>query len=201
MTKYTAKPGIDWVAIEARVRAGEAALQIAKDHEVSCQAISKRARKEGWRKTALQVRAETEFKPAAVNGKGRPETKLAIIHALEKGVQQKTAAGVAGIAEDTLLEWKTRDPAFREECQAAVQRFIQTNLGRVDKAADRGDWKAATWMLGKHPASKPDYAEDAIGKGGAVLNIILNIPKPGQATIEAAEVQMIDVTPDKPRDD
>jgi hypothetical protein len=192
MPKYSAKPNVDWAYIEQRVRAGDSFRAIEEslpeDARVSHQAISKRADKEGWTEAARLSQVASTFKVAESNGKASISRKLAIIEALEKGVLLKTAAGAVGIGETTLQQWKREDEAFRVECEAAIDRFIQKNLNRIDAAAERGDWKAAQWMLGKHPRSKADYAEEK-QQGGASLNIVLSIPKPGQAQ----ELKAIDV--------
>jgi hypothetical protein len=192
MPKYSAKPNVDWAYIEQRVRAGDSFRAIEEslpeDARVSHQAISKRAEKEGWTEAARLAQVASTFKVAESNGKASISRKLAIIEALEKGVLLKTAAAAVGIAEGTLHQWKREDEAFEAECEAATNRFIQKNLQRIDAAAERGDWKAAQWMLGKHPRSKADYADEK-QQGGASLNIVLSIPKPGQAQ----ELKAIDV--------
>jgi hypothetical protein len=187
MTRYNAKPGVDWLEIERRVRAGDSFRSIEQDHDVSHQAISQRATKEGWTEEARLQLAAKEFKVVEANGKATVGAKLAVIQALENGVLLKTAAGAAGISERTLREWRETDAAFAAECEKAVDRFIQANLELIQAAAKRGDWKAAQWMLGKHPKSKADYAEEKAGGNGNTVNIVLSIPKPGQA-IELIEV-------------
>ena len=48
MRKHESKPGIDWVVIEARVKQGEALAAIARDYNISRQAIQKRSKRDGW---------------------------------------------------------------------------------------------------------------------------------------------------------
>ena len=45
---FTPKPGIDWEEIKQRLANGETATAVARDHDVTRQAITKRAKKEGW---------------------------------------------------------------------------------------------------------------------------------------------------------
>jgi hypothetical protein len=197
MPKYSAKPNVDWAYIEQRVRAGDSFRAIEEslpeDVRVSHQAISKRAEKEGWTQDAKLKLAAKQFKVAEGLGKNTVERKLAIIKDLENGLLLKTAAMANGVSEATLRNWRTEDSVFSDECDAAQERFIRENLGIIQAAGRRGDWKAAQWMLGKHPRSKADYAEEK-QQGGASLNIVLSIPKPGGElrAIEEAKVELIE---------
>lgn len=189
MTKYSSKPGVDWPEIERRVRAGESFRSIEESlGTVSHQGIAKRARKEGWTEDARKALAATSFKVAKTNGKASIERKLEIIASLEKGTPYKVAAGAVGVCENTLLNWRNEDEAFAAECEAAEWRFVRKNVGRIDSAAERGDWKAAQFLLGKHPRSKETYADEKTA-GGMNLQVILNIPKPGSIQ------EVIDITP------
>jgi hypothetical protein len=167
MTRYNAKPGVDWLEIERRVRAGDSFRSIEQDHDVSHQAISQRATKEGWTEEARLALAAKEFKVVEANGKATVGAKLAVIQALENGVLLKTAAGAAGISERTLREWRETDAAFAAECEKAVDRFIQANLELIQAA---------------------DYAEEKAGGNGNTVNIVLSIPKPGSPI----ELEVID---------
>jgi hypothetical protein len=200
MSRYTSKPGVDWRKIEERVQAGESLREIERSlppsQRPSHQGISKRARKEGWTEEARKALVATEFKVAATNGKASISNKLAIIAALEKGVPLKVAAGAVGISEQTLLNWRNDDLAFRAECEQAQLKFVQNNLSRIDAAAERGDWKAAVWQLSKHPKSKADYAEEK-AVGGPAVQIILSMPKPG-SELEVIEAKAVDVIEERP---
>jgi hypothetical protein len=197
MPRYSAKPNVDWAYIEQRVKAGESFRSIEeslpKDAKVSHQGISKRAEREGWTREAQLKLAAKQFKVAEGLGKNTVERKLAIIKDLENGLLLKTAAMANGVSESTLHQWRREDEVFAAECDEAQERFIRENLGIIQQAGRRGDWKAAQWMLGKHPRSKADYAEEK-QQGGASLNIVLSIPKPGGEirAIEEAKVELIE---------
>jgi hypothetical protein len=197
MPRYTAKPNVDWAYIEERVKAGESFRSIEeslpKDAKVSHQGISKRAEREGWTQYAKTKLAAKQFIVAEGLGKKTVERKLAIIADLENGLLLKTAAVANGITEQCLREWRSEDAVFAQECEQAQERFIRENLGIIQQAGRRGDWKAAQWMLGKHPRSKADYAEEK-QQGGTSLNIVLSIPKPGGElrAIEEAKVELIE---------
>jgi hypothetical protein len=193
LPRYTSKPGVDWRKIEERVKAGQSFRNIEEAiGTVTHQAISKRARKEGWTEEARLEAVAQNFKPTGQNGNSGIGNKLAIIAALEKGVPLKVAAGAVGISEQTLLNWRNDDLAFRAECEQAQLKFVQNNLSRIDAAAERGDWKAAVWQLSKHPKSKADYAEEK-AVGGPAVQIILSMPKPG-SELEVIEAKAVDVT-------
>jgi hypothetical protein len=193
MPRYTSKPGVDWRKIEERVKAGQSFRNIEEAiGTVTHQAISKRARKEGWTEEARLEAVASNFKPTGQNGNSGIGNKLAIIAALEKGVPLKVAAGAVGVAETTLHLWKREDATFAVECENAQLRFVQANLERIDAAAARGDWKAAVWQLSKHPKSKADYAEEK-AVGGPAVQIVLSMPKPG-SELEVIEAKAVDVT-------
>jgi mannitol/fructose-specific phosphotransferase system IIA component (Ntr-type) len=193
LPRYTSKPGVDWRKIEERVRAGQSFRNIEEAiGTVTHQAISKRARKEGWTEEARLEAVAREFKATGKNGSSGIGNKIAIIHALEKGVPLKVAAGAVGVTEQTLLNWRNDDLVFRAECEQAQLKFVQSNLERIDAAAARGDWKAAVWQLSKHPKSKADYAEEK-AVGGPSVQIVLSMPKPGQE-LEIIEAKAVDVT-------
>ena len=198
MPRYTAKPGVDWRKIEERVKAGQSFRNIEEAiGTVTHQAISKRARKEGWTEEARLEQVASNFKPTGRNGSSGIGNKLSIIQALEKGVPLKVAAGAAGVSENTLKNWRQEDGLFAAEVEAAQLRFVQANLERIDAAAARGDWKAAVWQLGKHPKSKQDYAEEK-AVGGPTVNVILSMPKPGgELQVIEAKAVAVDVIEEK----
>lgn len=93
-------------------------------------------------------------------GAGRP-TKLtpkvtaAVVKALEAGAYLDDAAAFAGIHYATLADWmqKAREGKgqrfsdFAEAVQRAQSKAVVADLQIIKKAAKRGDWRAAAWVL------------------------------------------------------
>lgn len=83
----------DWELIEADFRSGLKTLrQIASEHEISHQAIGKRAKRDGWTR---DLQAKIKAKAEALVAKGAVDTSVAKID--EKAVIEANAALVAGI--------------------------------------------------------------------------------------------------------
>jgi hypothetical protein len=200
------KPGVDWTAIEARVRAGESFRSIADKlteagTPISHVAISKRANKEGWKKgndwskavtksvATLTGQPQGEVKPnqPVLFNKDTPAARAQILQDLSLGLPYKSAAERAGISEATLGRWREADDDFAGQCNAAVRAFEAKHVANIDSAADRGDWKAAAWRLERHPATRADYGQDDKRGGGPQFVVVLNIPRAGDnpPTIEA----------------
>jgi transposase-like protein len=83
---------------------------------------------------------------------GRPskyteERAAAIVTAIETGATYALAAAHAGVSADTLGRWRTRFADFAERIAVAEGRGALVNLGRIQQAAQEGDWRAAAWML------------------------------------------------------
>lgn len=78
MGRRAADNPIDWTAIERHFRAGQMSLnEIAKQYEVTRQAISKRADKEGWtRDLSEKIRQDTENKVMVAIAKRQVATEL-----------------------------------------------------------------------------------------------------------------------------
>lgn len=79
--------------------------------------------------------------------KRTPERVAGILKAIEKGLPYKLAAEAAGIHEGTLHEWRQTIPEFSMQVRQAEIKAISRSIECLEKAARRGDWRAATWLL------------------------------------------------------
>jgi hypothetical protein len=79
-----------------------------------------------------------------------------VCEAVRRGMSYKQAAAYAGISYSTLNRWRIEGqdeegaPEFWEfwkSFEQAAGEAAFRNLGYIDEAASRGDWKAAAWML------------------------------------------------------
>lgn len=97
---------------------------------------------------------------------GRPplfnqERAERLLEAVARGLPYKLAASYAGISYDTFLRWRRRGRGedapeeFRQFCdqlRLAEGEAAFRLVGRVEEAAERGDWRAAGWILSRrHP--------------------------------------------------
>ena len=185
------KPGIDWAAIEVRVRAGESYRSIAHDFDVSHVAISKQAKRNGWKpsphdrwltltaksKTAEMLKSpQTEGeKKIAAYGKRTPENAAQILAYLEDGASISLAAKSVGIDPRTLAKWQKDDPYLNALIVKARAEHLSSLCADINKAAKRGDWRAAAKLLEVAPETKHEWNPERTGH--ANINVILNIPR------------------------
>lgn len=185
------KPGVNWTEIEACVRAGEAMGSVARRMGVSRQAISKRAKKEGWSPTTdAEVIAGTDTarrlaapvtgadRRLAAEGRRSPATMQRVLDMLATGASVAMAARRVGMSPDALHDWFRADAAFKRAAEAAGAEFGASLVERIAEAGRRGDWRADAHLLDRHPATRdefgPRHAEGAQG-GGRIL-IQINAP-------------------------
>lgn len=95
--------------------------------------------------------------------------KAAYLKTLRLGAGRKAAALVAGIDRSTAYKWEDKDPKFKDDVDAALADGITRNLGRIEAAAEAGDWRAADRMLKyASPETFADRAEVTGPEGGPV---------------------------------
>ena len=187
---------VDWDEIKQRVLAGEGYTSVAKDYEVSRQAIQKRCNKEEWianKPRSMAVKREffkrnQKAQPNATAQPAQPmllreDKRAAIIQLLADGVPKTHAAAVAGVSEATLHRWVNEDDKFKSEVRAAEGAAVALRVQRIGKAGEK-DWRADSWYLER--TQKATFGSDA-GKGGG-LAVQINIMRDG-------EPEVVDVTP------
>jgi DNA invertase Pin-like site-specific DNA recombinase len=194
---------VDWDEIKERVLAGEGYTSVAKDYEVSRQAIQKRCNKEEWianKPRSMAVKRElfkrnqkaqpiATAQPVAVAVQPaqpvvlREDKRAAIIQLLADGVPKTHAAAVAGVSEATLHRWVNEDDKFKSEVRAAESAAVALRVQRIGKAGEK-DWRADSWYLER--TQRGTFGSDA-GKGGG-LAVQINIMRDG-------EPEVVDITP------
>jgi hypothetical protein len=193
---------VDWDEIKERVLAGEGYTSVAKDYEVSRQAIQKRCNKEEWianKPRSMAVKRElfkrnqkaqpiATAQPVAVAVQPaqpvvlREDKRAAIIQLLADGVPKTHAAAVAGVSEATLHRWVNEDDKFKSEVRAAESAAVALRVQRIGKAGEK-DWRADSWYLER--TQRGTFGSDA-GKGGG-LAVQINIMRDG-------EPEVVDIT-------
>ena len=210
------KVGVDWAAIEAGWRAGETMGSLGRRHGVSRQAISKRARKEGWTPSddALAIAATTTAQRIArpvtgpdhrlaASGTRSPAVMQRVLDILATGGTIPLAARRIGMSPDNLRDWLRDDEPFRLAADAAAAEFGSGLVERIADAGKRGDWRADAHLLDRHPATRdefgPRHAEGVQGPGPILIQI--NAPGfTGGAYGEALKGRIVGETTVGPQD-
>ena len=206
MRKYQPSQ-VDWPAIRARIEAGEGYTSVAKDYEVTRQAIQKRCNREEWLKgkdRTIAVRrelhkrnlmlanatAQPDGQPQLVAGAQpsqpvmlRDDKRRAIVEMLGEGVPKVHAAAIAGVSEATLHRWVNEDEKFKSEVRAAGSAAVALRVRRIGKAGEK-DWRADSWYLER--TQRAEFGSDSQKGGGVAVQI--NIERGG-------DTEVIDVTP------
>ena len=195
MSSFNVKPGVDWSAIKADFDAGLSLAECVRRQcergvSITKRAIQKRRDKEGWDKKAAIYAAAAKLPSVIAQATGAATTTVrtedrakSILESFQKGLPQKTAARLAGIAEHSLINWRQDDDVFDAACEAAIEAWHATMVGHVEAAAPR-DWKAAQWRLQTHSRTKADYADSQ--RTGTVIqvNIAVDRAAPDTVTVE-----------------
>ena len=165
---------VDWSAIQARVLAGEGYTSVAKDFDVSRQAIQKRCKREEWlrgKDRTMAVRRELHKRnqvaqpvqpvqpvqpdapPVAVAVAqpkavvvDRDDKRNAVLELLSDGVPKIHAAQAVGVHENTLTRWMNEDREFSAKARAAESAAVALRVQRIGKAGEK-DWRADSWYL------------------------------------------------------
>jgi len=196
---------VDWSAIKARVLAGEGYTSVAKDFDVSRQAIQKRCKREEWlrgKHRTMAVRRELhkrnqvaqpvqpDAQPVAVASAqpkavvvDRDDKRNAVLELLSDGVPKVHAAQAVGVHENTLTRWMNEDREFSAKARAAESAAVALRVQRIGKAGEK-DWRADSWYLER--TQRATFGSDS-GKGGGVA-VQINI-------VRGDEPEVIDVTP------
>lgn len=199
MMRGKPKPGVNWDWIRDKVENGTTKAQAARDHkeefgiDVTPQAITKRSNKEGWQKTKNYWLKQTENLPRYSTEDNRsllykktPENLAQVLDFINKGMTFQRAAELAGLSDDTINRWKKEDAEFAALITQAQRQFEHDRLENIQKAEERGDWKASAYMLERNPATKEIYAQSQGNTGG--IQVTVNVHR-------AEGDPVIDITP------
>ena len=182
-----------------------AAAMTKAGFKVSHNAISQRAKKEGWFKQAeICDPSILETKTAKIHGnpvthgerrmvtmgKRSPENAAKILDYLEQGFSQNVAAAKVGISPSTLSAWLKDDPELGELARVSRIKGHAADERIIMEARDRGDWKAALTRLERSKDVADAWKqEDTAQKGTGNFNIVFNFSR------DDDESPVIDITP------
>jgi len=204
MRKYQPS-SVDWPAIRERIEAGEGFTSVAKDYDITRQAIQNRCKREAWIEhkpatTAIRRRLHKRNKaqPVAVQQDETPQPDTAAkmsavmlaredkqsasLELLAEGLPRKHVAQAVGIGEATLLRWINDDELFGADVRAAESAAVLHRLRRIEGHGKR-DWRADSWFLER--TQRDTFGSDA-GKGGGVavqINIQRNVSDATEAVV------------------
>ena len=91
-------------------------------------------------------RARDDRPPAADKPWGEPQIRR-ILDALRDGATYEIAARAAGTSPRTFRRWRANHDDLRQRVERAEAEGAEDALDVVRKAADEGDWRAASWLL------------------------------------------------------
>lgn len=70
-----------------------------------------------------------------------------IVRYVERGMPLTLAADAAGIAPQTLFNYRSERPRFAAALARAIGRGVEARLKRIEDASNAGDWRAGAWLL------------------------------------------------------
>lgn len=203
---------IDRVAARLLFEAGATFAQIAERQGVTPQAVHKMATKEGWQRgegdgglLATTATAERILRPVtpadhriASEGVRTLARMQSILDHVASGATRSIAAGMAGIADDTMRAWAKEDGAFAALLREAESRKTWRRVQALETASQRGDIAATKMLLERDPSSREEWGgarDPNLGDGPFItLNLVLGqggalVQRPGDAAqvIEHAE--------------
>ena len=75
-----------------------------------------------------------------------------------------------------LKQWRDDMPDFDRALQNGLAIHAESRLGNVNDAAERGDAKAAQWMLERNPLTRAEYGQSQTNQG-PTLQVVINVPR------------------------
>jgi len=150
----------DWPAIKERYIRGESPTELTRSlgGRPARGSIAKRVKTERW--DLLRKKRQ---------GSSPNERKI-VLQAFRDGANQKLAAQLAGVARQTVANWRKDDILYNAECERAEAEFAGENLGRLVVAAREGDTGLSKWFVEKHPVTKETYGQVENAGSGMQLN-------------------------------
>jgi hypothetical protein len=177
----------DWNAIQRLYEDGRTAYAIAQMEGMPTkQAISYRAKRGNWDQNKVVAQALPPL-PTISPSKATPECVSRILSHLRNGATLRLACAQEGITDAYLRDLRNREPALDAQVQSAMAAYVAGKVRQIETAADR-DWKAAAYLVDRHPLAREEYRTRETTKGEGGIQIVLNIQRD--------EHETIDVTPD-----
>ena len=185
------KPGMDWKACRAQWEAGLSSKRLCKLYPVSRQAIDQMANKEGWNRSKVipnKLPALAGFDTLLANTKATPETLTLIMDSFAAGNSQNVVAAIAGLAHQTIANWRSNYPEFDAAVRKAQGQHASDLVNHIKGAAPR-DWRAADRLLQVHELTKSEHLPQGQNPGDTKVNVVININRP---PIEGDTAMVID---------
>lgn len=183
---------IDRAAAAAAYAAGASLGAIARQQDVSRQAVAALAKAEGWARTEVGAAlAATVTGQRLLHPKTYADRKLVaegkrdflamqtITRTIAAGGTRGMAATAAGISGELLRQWLIEDPDFLSEVERAEGEKGLRRVAHLEAAAERGDTPAARFLLERDPSSRAEWAATPAADPGAGPALVLNIVLPG----------------------
>jgi hypothetical protein len=109
-----------------------------------------------------------------------PDRVKRLLDAIRRGATFGLACRYAGISTDSLARWRNRNAAFAAELDGAEAEAAIGWLTAIERAADRGDWRAAAWALERRcPEFGPNGSKLACWSDGPVEFTLEIVSPPG----------------------
>lgn len=183
---------VDWPQIARRLGEGDSARSLAREFGISHTAVLKRAHREGWQRRGANGKPAEPKVPALVTtgtsalalGERTPGNKSMVMADLESGLPVHLAAKCIGMTAKGLENWAKDAP----EIQVAAAKGHAKRARLINAAAERGDWKAASWMMERHPETREDFGQRPAAGGG--VTVVFNWSRD-----EPPKQPTVDVTP------
>lgn len=170
MRNYEQAPYSDeiWSQVRAMWEAGNSAGSISRKSGMpSKQSICVRAKSEAWERVD-EHDAELDVIPFD----GLSIEQQVVVKEMARGLPQKWAAAVAGVAEVTVSRWKTEHVDFAKAVQAATGVFVRRQLSKV---VESQDWRSGLAMIERHPATRGEFSPPNVQRGmmvGPTFNVL-----------------------------
>lgn len=169
----------DWSMIKRLYTGGQTAYAISKMEGMpSKQAVMYRAKREQWDIAKAEVAA---LLPSVNDSVDRAGKAARILERLRNGATHALAARAEGIHPETWRLWRVDDALLQDKAQEAMAQYVATTKGHIDTAAAR-DWKAAAWLLERHPESRDELKPRESKGDNQGLTVVLNIDR-ARATV------------------
>ncbi len=178
---------IPWPEIARRYREGESAYALSKTYPVSKAGILKRAKREGWTRDAA-LPTPTPSGGVLALGERTSQNMRLILEDIAAAVPVNIAAQAVGMTSDGVDAWAIDDPGFAKQLSAAKARGHVKRIKLIDSAGERGDWKAAGWLIERHAETRNEFRSSGNNNQGGGITINFRFARD-------ADQPIVDVTP------
>ncbi len=154
----------DWLDIQKRVEAGESMTSSGELHGMDIATISRRAKAEGWLVAGNtwigRINQLDDVRTLIKSGEQRRKVAEALAR-MASGDTMAVALRIVSIAGATFRGWMAGSPQLSlmvDEARAETETRL---LGSIRNKAE-GDWKAASWYLGRLRPAEFGQVDSAI---------------------------------------